>query len=93
MSLRLIRRVQSRGGAVSLYEHKGLGLVEVTEVWPAGGATPVLEVERHPQGHLQPLLQYFADIQSYLLALEHSMPSGLGRMSKSGSKRKAGGAS
>jgi hypothetical protein len=58
MPLRLILRVQGRGGAVSLYEHKGLGLLEVTELRTAAGVAPVLEVERHPLGLLRPLLHY-----------------------------------
>ena len=82
MSLKIIGRVQGCGGSAHLYEHQTLGLVEVTATQPSTGGAPILELERHPQAMRGELLDYFADMQSYLRALE-----------KGGPKRSAGGRS
>ncbi len=82
MTLKVIGRVNGCGGSACLYEHRTLGLVEVTATQPSTGGAPILEVERHPQAMRGELLDYFADMQSYLRVLE-----------KGGPKRRAGGAS
>lgn len=82
MPLKVIGRVKGCGGSACLYEHQTLGLIEVTATQPSTGGAPVLEVERHPQAMRRELLDYFADMQSYLRALE-----------KDGPKRSAGGGS
>jgi hypothetical protein len=82
-NLRLIRRVQGWAGALKLYQHDGVGLLELIQV------DTVIELRRYPSDRLEEVLAYVDQVQRNIDANPEgvSMPTRAKRIHKAKAKR------